>query len=86
MSTYILSCKELFKINSEIRDLDIIYEKLQKYSPDSPRDRIIEVLKVTRTTGLEHAKVLGISLKKTDLSNILDKIDITEKQLQKKVQ
>ena len=63
---YTFLALKTFKINSEIRDLDIIYEKLQKYSLDSPRDRIIEVLKVTRTTGLEHPKVLGISLKKTD--------------------
>ena len=45
MSTYILSCKELFKINSEIRDLDIIYEKLQKYPSNDNTNKVIDSLK-----------------------------------------
>ena len=56
MSTYILSSKELFKINSEIRDLDIIYEKLQKYPANDNRNKIIDSLKETRVTKLEYAK------------------------------
>ena len=56
MSIYILSAKELFKINSEIRDLDIIYEKLQKYPANDNRNKIIDSLKETRVTKLEYAK------------------------------
>ncbi|MGG6459941.1 MAG: CHAD domain-containing protein [Candidatus Eiseniibacteriota bacterium] len=84
LADYVFRCKEFFKINSEIRDFDIISEKLQKYSPNPHRDRIIEELKVIRSTKLEHARALAISLKKTDLSYGLENIDITEKQLQKR--
>ena len=58
MTTYVLSCKELFKINSEIRDLDIIYEKLQKYSPNDNRNKVIDSLKETRVTRLDHVQDL----------------------------
>jgi CHAD domain-containing protein len=79
-----MRCKELFKINSEIRDFDIIYEKLQKYPPNSDRDKIIEDLKVTRTTRIERAKEIALPLKNTDISKILGKIDVKEKDLQKR--
>ena len=46
LSEYVLKCKELFKVNSEIRDLDIIYEKLQKYPSSDQRNSVIESLKV----------------------------------------
>lgn len=84
LSDYVIRCKELFKINSEIRDFDIIYEKLQKYSPNSHRDKIIEDLKNTRVTRIGNAKELALILKNTDISKILGKIDVTEKVLQKR--
>jgi CHAD domain-containing protein len=37
LSDYVLKCKEFFKANSEIRDLDIIYERLQKYPSNAQR-------------------------------------------------
>ena len=84
MSTYILSCKELFKINSEIRDLDIIYEKLQKYPPNDNRNKIIDSLKETRVTKLEYAKNLALALNNTDASKLLDEIKVTQKELEKR--
>ena len=84
MSTYILSCKELFKINSEIRDLDIIYEKLQKYSPNDSRNKIIDSLKETRVTKLEYAKNIALALNNTDASKLLDEIKVTQKELEKR--
>lgn len=81
---YIKTCKELFKVNSEIRDIDIISEKLQKYPVNDHRDRIIQITKETRATRLEHAKELALTLKNTDISKILDKVDVTEKALQKR--
>ena len=80
MSTYILSCKELFKINSEIRDLDIIYEKLQKYPPNDSRNKIIDSLKETRVTKLEYAKNIALALNNTDASKLLDEIKVTQKE------
>ena len=54
LSDYVLKCKEFFKVNSEIRDYDIIYEKLQKYPSNPQRDSVIEKLKATREASLEH--------------------------------
>jgi CHAD domain-containing protein len=84
MSTYILSCKELFKINSEIRDLDIIYEKLQKYPLNDSRTKIIDSLKETRVTKLEYAKNIALALNNTDASKLLDEIKVTQKELEKR--
>ncbi len=84
LSKYVLQCKELFKINSEIRDFDIINEKLQKYPSNAQRDSIIETLKETRNAKLETAKTLALSLKGIDIATILDEISVTEKELQKR--
>ena len=84
LSEYVLKCKELFKVNSEIRDLDIIYEKLQKYPSSDQRNSVIESLKATRDANLENAKTIARSIKKIDTIKIVDKIGVTEKELQKR--
>jgi len=84
LSKYVLQCKELFKINSEIRDFDIIIEKLQKYPSSGQRDNIIEDLKKTRLARLERAKTIAVPLKSIDTATILDELGVTEKELQKR--
>ena len=84
LSRYVLQCKELFKINSEIRDFDIIIEKLQKYPSSGQRDNIIEDLKKTRLARLERAKTIAVPLKSIDTATILDELGVTEKELQKR--
>ena len=84
LSEYVLKCKEFFKVNSEIRDYDIIYAKLQKYPSNAERDSVIETLRATRDASLEHAKSIAGSLKSTDTSKIIDRIGVTEKDLQKR--
>lgn len=84
LSEYVLKCKELFKVNSEIRDLDIIYEKLQKYPSSDQRNSVIESLKETRYANLENAKTIARSIKRIDTIKIVDRIRVTEKELQKK--
>ena len=84
LSDYVQKCKEFFKANSEIRDIDIIYEKLQKYPLNAPRNTIIEELKAKRDATLERAKTIACSIKSTDTSKIIDKIGVTEKDLQKR--
>ena len=84
LSDYVLKCKEFFKVNSEIRDLDIIYEKLQKYPSNAHRNRVIEALKISRDATLDRAKTIARSLKSTDTTRIIDKIGVTEKELQKR--
>ncbi|MDW0256608.1 MAG: CHAD domain-containing protein [Nitrososphaeraceae archaeon] len=84
LSDYVLQCKELFKINSEIRDFDIIYEKLRKYPSSGQRDNIIEALKKTRKIKLERAKNVAVLLKSINTGTILDELGVTEKELQKR--
>jgi CHAD domain-containing protein len=83
-SEYVLKCKDLFDVNSEIRDLDIICEKLQKYPPSDQRNGLIETLMSTRNANLENAKAIARSIKKIHTRKIIDKIGITEKDLQKR--
>jgi CHAD domain-containing protein len=83
LSQYVLTCKKLFKINSEIRDMDIIQEKLQNYNHDIQTE-IIEQLRTTRQARLEHAKEIALSLKDADTTKLLDRINVTEKDLQKR--
>jgi CHAD domain-containing protein len=84
LSKYVLQCKELFKINSEIRDFDIIIEKLQKYPSSGQRDNIIEDLKKTKLARLQRAKTIAVPLKSIDTGTILDELGVTEKELQKR--
>ena len=84
LSEYILKCKELFKVNSEIRDSDIIYDKLMKYPSNAQRDNVTNMLNSARGASLEKAKTIARSLKSTDISKIMDKIGVTEKDLQKR--
>lgn len=84
LSDYLLKCKEFFKVNSEIRDLDIIYDKLQKYPSNTQRNSLLDSLKATRRAKLQHAKTIARSLKKIDTSKIVDKIGVTEKELTKR--
>lgn len=84
LSNYLLTCKEFFKVNSEIRDSDIIYEKLQKYPSNAQRNNVLESLKETRAAKLQHAKTIARSIKRTDTSKVVDKIGVTEKDLQKR--
>ena len=84
LSKYVLQCKELFKINSEIRDFDIIIEKLQKYPSSGQRDNIIEDLRKTKLARLERAKTIAVPLKSIDTGTILDELGVTEKELQKR--
>ena len=84
LSKYVLQCKELFKINSEIRDFDIIIEKLQKYPSSGQKDNIIEDLRKTKLARLERAKTIAVPLKSIDTGAILDELGVTEKELQKR--
>lgn len=84
LSKYVLQCKELFKINSEIRDFDIIIEKLHKYPSSGQKDNIIEDLKKTKLARLERAKTIAVPLKSIDTGTILDELGVTEKELQKR--
>jgi CHAD domain-containing protein len=84
LSDYNQLANKFFKINSEIRDMDIISEKLHGYSQTDQRNVVIDLLKKDRQSNLEGAKTIALSLKNMNSNKIFDKIDITEKELQKR--
>ena len=84
LSDYNQLANKFFKVNSEIRDMDIISEKLHGYSQTDQRNVVIDLLKKDRQSNLEGAKTIALSLKNMNSNKIFDKIDITEKELQKR--
>ena len=63
VSKYMTISKRLFKLNSQIRDYDIIGEKLQKYSSNSGYKNIAELLRKRRETKLASARKVALSLR-----------------------
>lgn len=73
VSNYIKLCKQLFKINSKIRDYDIIYEKLRNYSSQPIYTELTELLKRRRDAELRKARDKALSLRKINPPKIDDK-------------
>ena len=74
---------KLFKVNSEIRDSDIILIKLEKFSSSPKRNMVTDTLKQTRQAKLENAKTMAQNLKNLN-SNMINGIGVTENELQKR--
>ncbi len=62
ISKYMRTSKRLFKLNSQIRDYDIIGEKLQKYSSDPVYNKLSDLLKKRREAKLASARKVALSL------------------------
>jgi CHAD domain-containing protein len=60
---YVITSKRLFKINSQIRDYDIICEKLQKYSSEPVYTKLTGSLKRRRKTKIATARKIALSLR-----------------------
>ena len=75
--------KQLFKINSQVRDYDIIYGKLEKYSSEPIYTELTEALKKSRDAKLRKARKIAISLRKLSSPKI-DEDDISNKKLEKR--
>ena len=84
LSDYNQLANKFFRVNSEIRDMDIIHEKLNGYPQTDQRNIVIDVLKKNRQSNLEGAKSIALALKNMNSNKILDKMDITEKELHKR--
>lgn len=84
LSDYNQLANKFFRVNSELRDMDIIQEKLNAYPQTDQRNIVIDLLKKNRQSSLEGAKSIALSLKNMNSNKILDKMDITEKELQKR--
>jgi CHAD domain-containing protein len=83
LSDYNQLANKFFRVNSELRDMDIIQEKLNAYPQTDQRNIVIDLLKKNRQSNLEGAKSIALSLNMNS-NKILDKMDITEKELQKR--
>ena len=80
---YTTVSKRLFKINSHVRDYDIIYGKLEKYSSEPVYTELTESLKKRRDAKLRSARKIALSLRKLPLPDINDD-DISDKKLQQR--
>ena len=78
---YITTSKRLFKINSQIRDYDIICEKLEKYSSEPIYTKLTDSLNRRRKTKLANAIKVALSLRDLPLPQISEN-DIQSKKLE----
>ena len=84
---FVIKSKELFRINSKIRDYDIISEKLSKDVQSSPQQQNIEhlqkLLKSQRKRMLNKAKGIALELRKISVPKLRDS-DISQNKLEKR--
>jgi CHAD domain-containing protein len=80
---YTTVSKRLFKINSQVRDYDIIYGKLEKYSSEPVYIELTESLKKRRDAKLRKARNIALSLRKLPLPKIYED-EIPDKNLQRR--
>lgn len=78
---YVTTSKRLFKINSQIRDYDIICQKLEKYSSEPIYTKLTDSLNRRRKTKLASARKIALSLKDLPLPHIVEN-DIQSKKLE----
>ena len=78
---YVTTSKQLFKINSQVRDCDIILEKLQKYSSEPIYTRLIGSLNRKRKTKLASARKMALSLRDLPIPRVRQN-EIPPKQLE----
>ena len=84
LSEYNQLANQFFKVNSEIRDIDIIRGKLKEYPETIQKNNAIDLLKNERQSKLEGARTFALTLKNVNSNKILDKINITGKEVQKR--
>jgi CHAD domain-containing protein len=84
---FVIKSKELFRINSKIRDYDIISEKLSKDVQSSHQQQNIELLqkllKSQRKRMLNKAKGIALELRKISVPKLRD-CDISQNKLEKR--
>jgi len=80
---YVTTSKQLFKVNSQVRDCDIICEKLQKYSSEPIYTKLIGSLNRKRKTKLASARKIALSLRDLPVPRVREN-EIRTKQLEKR--
>jgi CHAD domain-containing protein len=79
ISKYMTTSKRLFKINSQVRDYDIIFEKLQKYSSEPIYTKLTESLNRRRKRKLTRARKIAWSLKNLSAPRVKENAIPTKK-------
>jgi CHAD domain-containing protein len=80
---YLSLCKNLFKVNTQIRDYDVICKKLEKYSDDPIFSGFISSLKQNRSLALGEGKDIATKLRKLQLPKKSQR-DFSKQKLQKR--
>lgn len=70
LSNYVAQCKELFRINSTIRNYDIINTKLLKYSGVEVYEELTRSLKLRRNSELRKARRIAFSIRELRLPQV----------------
>ncbi|MFY9799574.1 MAG: CHAD domain-containing protein [Candidatus Nitrosopolaris sp.] len=78
---YVKTSKQLFKLNSQVRDCDIICEKLQKYSTEPIYTKLIRSFNRKRKTKLASARKIALSLRDLPVPRVREN-EIPAKQLE----
>jgi CHAD domain-containing protein len=81
INKYMGTSKRLFKINSQVRDYDIICEKLQKYSSEPIYSKLTESLNRRRKTKLARARKIALSLRDLAIPSVKENV-ISPKKLE----
>ena len=85
VKTYMDKSRELFKINSQIRDFDVITDLVRKNNPENGNGNRMDLTKFEnrRATKLKEAKVVAVGLRKLSEPNV-DKGSISAGKLTKR--
>ena len=78
---YVTTSKQLFKVNSQVRDCDIISEKLQKYSSEPIYTKLVGSSNTKRKTKLASARKIALSLRDLPVPRVREN-EIPAKQLE----
>lgn len=83
--TYVDKSRELFKINSQIRDFDVITDLIRKNNPENGNGNKMDLTKFEnrRASKLKEAKVVAVGLRKLSVPNV-DKGSISAGMLTKR--
>lgn len=85
VKTYVDKSRDLFKINSQIRDFDVITDLIRKNNPENGNGNGVGHIKFEnrRASKLKEAKVVAVGLRKLPVPNV-DKSNITAGKLTKR--
>ena len=83
--TYVDKSRELFKINSQIRDFDVITDLIRKNNPENGDGNKMDLTKFEnrRASKLKEAKVVAVGLRKLSVPKV-DRVSITAGKLTKR--